>query len=371
MRLIHFSDTHLGFAESSKVDPSTGVNTREQDVYRSFNAVVDAAIKIKPDIVIHAGDLFHSARPSNRAIVTALVGFQRLTVAGIPLILVAGNHSMPRLAASGPIFDAFRVLSGVYSAHGCKYEVFLIGDAAIHCLPHMPTDQGLQTAIESVRPRKDKKFNILVMHAAVRGTDDSSPATLAGLGEFDYVALGHYHRHIQVNSRAWYSGSTERLHVNEAGYPKGFLEVDLARGKQKFHPLAPRDIAVLPVLKCHNKAATDIISHLRKMLSGQELPSESIVVVRLEGIDPVTWIELQQERRSLECELLSTAFEVRWEKSFSERKLGRGIDQAIGSLAAEFAAFMRNTKVEGLNRKRLENLGERLITQAQEAEVLS
>src|SRR3972149_65236 len=132
MRLIHFSDTHLGFAESSKVDPATGVNNREQDAYAAFNSVISAAITRRPDFVVHAGDLFPSPRPSNRAIGTALVGFQRLSEAGIPVVLIAGNHSVPRVAATGSLFEAMRVLPGVRSAHRERYEAFEIGEAAFH-----------------------------------------------------------------------------------------------------------------------------------------------------------------------------------------------------------------------------------------------
>src|SRR2546426_7410977 len=129
MRLIHFSDTHLGFSESSKVDPATGINIREQDTYNAFNTVNAEAIRRKPDVVVHAGDLFHSPRPSNRAIVVALVGFQRLTEAKIPVVLIAGNHSVPRVAATGSIFEAMSVLPGVRSAHRERYEAFEIGEA--------------------------------------------------------------------------------------------------------------------------------------------------------------------------------------------------------------------------------------------------
>ena len=49
MRLIHFSDTHLGFAESSKVDPRTLVNVREQDAYAAFNAIIEQAVARRPE----------------------------------------------------------------------------------------------------------------------------------------------------------------------------------------------------------------------------------------------------------------------------------------------------------------------------------
>jgi exonuclease SbcD len=91
MRLIHFSDTHLGFSESSKVDSLTGVNQREQDTYIAFNTVIQEILQHQPDLVIQAGDVFHTPRPPNRAIVAALVGFQRLVEATIPIVLIAGK----------------------------------------------------------------------------------------------------------------------------------------------------------------------------------------------------------------------------------------------------------------------------------------
>jgi exonuclease SbcD len=129
---IHFSDTHLGFAESYKVNPTTRINQREQDTYTAFNIVIDKIIEKKPDVAIHAGDLFHTPHPPNRAIVTAFVGFQRLATAGIPVVLIAGNHSVPRVATAGSLFDAFRIFPGIQSAHNGRYEVFEIGDMAVH-----------------------------------------------------------------------------------------------------------------------------------------------------------------------------------------------------------------------------------------------
>jgi DNA repair exonuclease SbcCD nuclease subunit len=382
MRLLHFSDTHLGFAESGRVDPETGVNVREQDVYAAFAAVIDAALASKPDLVIHAGDVFHSARPSNRAIVTALLGFQRLSSAGIPVVVVAGNHSVPRVAASGSIFDAWRVLPGIFSAHSGRYEVFEIGDAAVHCVPHVPTEDAFREALDAVRPREGKRFNVLVMHAGVQEADGRfslsefnavtlPSGTIHHVGDFDYVALGHYHRHLEVAPRVCYSGSTERLHASEAGYAKGFVEVDLAARKTVFRRLSPREIAVLPALPCRGRTLPEILEALRKDLSGCTALAGAIVVVRLEEIDPVTWIEVQKERRALEREHLAGAFEVRWERTFAETQRGGPGGGAIGSLAIEFAAFMRSAGVEGLDRERLRKLGERLIVQAQEAEVRS
>lgn len=378
MRLIHFSDTHLGFTESSKVDRETGVNFREQDTYKAFNAVIEQAIKLKPDLVIHAGDLFHSSRPSNRAIVTALVGFQQLSAAGIPVVLIAGNHSVPRVAATGSIFEVMRVFPKVWSAHRERYEVFKIGDAAVHCIPHMSTEASLGSALAAVRMDREKRFNVVVMHGAVRGTGERyslgefneiavGKATLGHLDKFDYVALGHYHKCLQVVPNAWYSGSPERFHQNEAGYKKGFLEVDLTSHKVTFHPLAAREIAVLPPIACPERSLQEIHNAVEMSLRKAAPITEKIVIVRLEQVDPTTWIELQRERRGIERQYAAEAFEVRWDHTSTESKVGKQLT-TIGSLAMEFAAFMKTAKIEGLNRDRLRRLGERLIAEASEVE---
>ncbi len=72
MRLIHFSDTHLGYGAFSKLDVSEGINQREADFYSAFQQAINRMIELKPDFVVHSGDLFDTVRPQNRAIDFAL-----------------------------------------------------------------------------------------------------------------------------------------------------------------------------------------------------------------------------------------------------------------------------------------------------------
>jgi hypothetical protein len=95
---------------------------------------------------------------------------------------------------------------------------------------------------------------------------------------------------------------------------------------------------------------------------------DKIVVVRLDEVDPATWIEIQRQWRALERDHASDAFELRWDRTFAETKGSKAVSGTIGSLATEFAAFIKTAKVEGLDRGRLRRLGERLIADAVEAE---
>ncbi len=111
MKLAHLADLHLGFRQYHRQTPA-GINQREADVAHAFRAAIDGVIAARPDAVVVAGDLFHSVRPTNAAIVFAFRQFQRLREAlpDAPVILIAGNHDTPRSAETGSILRLFEEL---------------------------------------------------------------------------------------------------------------------------------------------------------------------------------------------------------------------------------------------------------------------
>jgi DNA repair exonuclease SbcCD nuclease subunit len=64
MKIIHFSDTHLGISIEN--------TSRENDFYDNFKKVIDDIIFFRPDFVIHSGDLFHYSKPGNKALSVAI-----------------------------------------------------------------------------------------------------------------------------------------------------------------------------------------------------------------------------------------------------------------------------------------------------------
>ena len=106
MKIIHFSDTHLGYNDLDVINEEN-INQREADFYDAFSQVIKQIIEIKPDYIIHTGDLFHRSSPSNRAITFAIQQFNIINELNIPFILIAGNHSTPRTNLSSPILKIF------------------------------------------------------------------------------------------------------------------------------------------------------------------------------------------------------------------------------------------------------------------------
>jgi exonuclease SbcD len=83
MHLIHIADTHLGLAAFNRLDPESGMNLREKQVYDNFLSAIDAIIREKPDVLVHAGDLFDTIKPKSRAYTTVLEALDRLHAADI------------------------------------------------------------------------------------------------------------------------------------------------------------------------------------------------------------------------------------------------------------------------------------------------
>ena len=68
MNLIHIADNHLGRAAFNLLDPESGMNLREKQVYDNFLLTTDSIIQQKPDVLVHVGDLFDVVKPKTRAL---------------------------------------------------------------------------------------------------------------------------------------------------------------------------------------------------------------------------------------------------------------------------------------------------------------
>ncbi|MGQ0535688.1 MAG: metallophosphoesterase family protein, partial [Methanobacteriota archaeon] len=121
MKILHLADTHVGYAAYARLD-ADGLNQREQDVFRSFRAAVDVALSMRPDAVVHAGDLFDAVRPTNRALSFVVEEVQRLSRAGIPFVVIAGNHDTPRLRETGSPLRLLEFLDGVHPIYKGRAE---------------------------------------------------------------------------------------------------------------------------------------------------------------------------------------------------------------------------------------------------------
>ncbi|MBW3625734.1 MAG: exonuclease SbcCD subunit D [Armatimonadetes bacterium] len=273
MRLIHFADVHLGYRAYHRLTPS-GINQREQDVQDSFNRALYDIARLKPDLVLMAGDLFHSVRPSNLVLqrtFKALMRFRQECDA--PVVMIAGNHESPRSAEAGCILRLFENVPGVVVRDG-RYEAVRLPElnAAIFCLPHRSLGELSNLQIE---PDPDSRTNLLMLHGTLEGIGHNMydgltihRSQVLGAG-WDYIACGHYHLHEKLAENAYYCGSLEYTSFNpweEVGKgrpPKGFIEYDTETRQVTFHESKVRALRDLPPIHADGLAAAEIMERIQ------------------------------------------------------------------------------------------------------------
>jgi DNA repair protein SbcD/Mre11 len=294
MRIAHLADTHLGFHQFRVLDPERGINQREADVYASWHRAIEIAIERDVDLVVHAGDLFDSSRPSPRALAEALAGFASLREAEIPTVVIAGNHSTPRFRSAGSVFRILE-LFGVLAAWEGARTMEPVNGIAVAAIPHDPDPERLAATIAEQRPAPGAEYSILVTHAGIGsvrqgygeiGEVEIDPEVVAR-SEFDYIALGHLHAFQAPQINAVYPGSLERLDFKDVGGIKAVLEVNLAAAPGTDGYLTRHPIAARPVLDrsiaCAGLEPADVLGEARASTANQDLTG-AVVRVRLDGI---------------------------------------------------------------------------------------
>jgi DNA repair exonuclease SbcCD nuclease subunit len=275
VRLVHLSDLHLGYRQYQRLTPG-GINQREADVAASFKRAVDKVIERRPEVVVIAGDLFHSVRPTNPAILHAFGQFSRL-MRELPdaiVVIVAGNHDTPRSSETGCILRLFAPL-GVHVVDDAPRRLqFPDRDLSILAVPDIPGNRP------ALVPEPGVRYNLLLLHGEVEGvlppsltaTDRASleiSKEELGADRWTYVALGHYHVYRQITRNAYYSGSLdytsanvwgERAEERAAGLRgKGIIEHDLASGTHTFHSLPPsREFVDLPAVAARGLSVAEV-----------------------------------------------------------------------------------------------------------------
>ena len=260
-----------GFSHG-RVNPETGVNTRLEDFVKTLSLCIDRAIKEPVDLVLFGGDAFPDATPPPYVHEAFASQFRRLADAHIPTVLLVGNHDQHSQGNGGASLSIYRTLVVPGFIVGDSITTHRIstknGDIQIITLPWLnratlltrPETEGLSLAevnqllIDRLQPvleaeirRLDPQLpTILLAHlmadranlGAERllavGKGFTIPASFLIRPELDYVALGHVHRHQNLNKAnnppIVYPGSIERVDFSEEKEDKGYVFLELDKG---------------------------------------------------------------------------------------------------------------------------------------------
>ena len=274
MRILHFSDLHIGVENYGRIDPATGLSTRLGDFLGALDEVVDFALAEPVDLVLLAGDAYKGRDPSQTHQREFARRLYRIASAGIPVFLLIGNHDLPNASSRANAVEIFPTLQVPNVTIGDNLQTYLVetpaGPLQVVAVPWprrgrlITREESRGLTIDQVRAEIESRMTAAI-GARIDELDPNLPAILTGhvtingstvgtersmmLGndhvllasavhrpELEYVALGHIHKHQVLRREAplmAYSGSLQRVDFSEEADEKGFCLVDL-------DPAAPR-----------------------------------------------------------------------------------------------------------------------------------
>src|SRR5919202_670352 len=292
IKILHLSDIHLGSGFShGRLNPVTGLNTRIEDFVNTLAKCIDRAISEPVDVVLFGGDAFPDATPPPYVQQAFASQFRRLVDAQIPTVLLVGNHDQHSQGQGGASLCIYRTLGVPGFIVGDSIDTHRIetgnGPVQVITLPWLtrstlltrPETEGL--ALAEVNELLTQRLDP-VLEAEIRRLDPEVPTVLlahlmadrAKLGAerflavgkgftipismltrpcFDYVALGHVHRHQNLNPSnqppVIYPGSIERVDFSEEKEDKGYVLVELEQGRAQWElcPLPVRHFRTIEV----------------------------------------------------------------------------------------------------------------------------
>ncbi len=274
--ILHFADAHIDMANYGRHDPQSGLPVRVLDFLKSLDTIIDTAIDEKVDLVLFAGDAYKDRSPAPTFQREWGRRIMRLSRAGIPTLLLVGNHDLsPALGRAHALetFDTLevphiRVLEkpaffGPDDLEGLPLQVIALPwisrSGLMAHLDLSASDAGenlrrhgnpLTELVDGWLERADPSLPVvLTAHASVQGATYGGERTvmlgsdLVLSGSFvrdprlDYVALGHIHKPQDLNENAHppviYPGSIERVDFGEWKDDKFFVIAHVQRGETR------------------------------------------------------------------------------------------------------------------------------------------
>jgi exonuclease SbcD len=271
--ILHFADAHIDIANYGRHDPQTGLPLRVMDFLKSLDTIINTAIDEKVDLVLFAGDAYKDRSPAPTFQREWGRRIMRLSQAGIPTLLLVGNHDLSPSLGRAHALETFDTLQ-VPHVRVIERPVFLRPDdleglpLQVIALPWI-SRSGLMAhldlpASDPARIYEELELRIkelidgwlaqadpslpviLAAHASVQGAVYGGERTVmlgsdlvlsGGLvrdSRLDYVALGHIHKSQNLNENAHppvvYPGSIERVDFGEAKDKKFFVIAHVERG---------------------------------------------------------------------------------------------------------------------------------------------
>jgi DNA repair exonuclease SbcCD nuclease subunit len=369
MRVAAIGDAHLGRSYYPFTTPQ-GINQREWDFERSFEAAVELALAQEPELIVWLGDVFDHPRPTYRSFRLAQRALARIRDHGLRAVVISGNHDTPRLPGTGSPYSALAdSFPEMHFAHRLTYERFELPGLVVHAVPQMLTvDATLDALAEADRSRSLDRANLLLTHPRItqvqpRYADINEIEVDAGLLRSDFVLLGHYHFHTRVAEGIWYAGSTDTFSfADDPDKAKGILVLDTDSGTCRHVPLTgQRPLVTLESVFALGLSPAELQAQV--LGRAEKVPAGAVARLYLEGVDPEGYRLLDVEAvRDAARAGLFLKLEPQFASVTSDAELPE-----LDAMGARWESYVETQDLTGLDRERIRQLGLHYLDRAVES----
>ncbi len=402
IKILHFADAHIDIIASGPYDPATGLFLRVTDFLKSLDAIVDTAVAEKVDLVIFAGDAYKDRSPAPTYQREWGKRIMRLSRAGIPTILLTGNHDISPSQLRAHAIQEFSTLDvphvyvvdrprflGPKDLENLSVQVLAIPWVTPSAVKNAAPEAGdanaeldviienaVSVIIQQALEKRDETLPfILAAHASIRGAligeerkiklgrDVQLSQGLVKDPRFDYVALGHIHRFQDLNAGSHppviYAGSIERVDFGEVDDEKGFVVAEVSRGETRYrwHRLNTRPYRDFTVtLNTDDRAMEKILAALP--------PAEDLAgaIVRVTIHYPDEISETIDDAEIRERTRLAMDTKINRQPSYSLRaRLGESAETQSLTSEELLKLYWQQSHMDEAEAAALQALGERII----------
>ena len=369
IRIMHLADIHIGMENYGRLDPATGLNGRVMDFLRRLTEAVDFALENEVDLVLFAGDAYKTRDPNSTYRREFSRRIKRLADAGIPVVLLVGNHDLPSQDKRASSIDIFHTLDVPNVTVGNRDLLHLITTRRGEPIQVATVPYPVRQRLLSRDEHKDKtiaELDLFVqqlvaenIQALAEQVDSSIPAVLVGhfsvsdakygsertvmLGRdvvvlksvlavpaWDYVALGHIHRHQELNRGQHppivYAGSLERIDFGEEKEAKGFIIADVRRGhtEWEFHRVQARRFVTI---RDDVREQADPLAALLDTIAGHETAEAIVRVIVQAELEQEGLLSDREIRRALDDAYYIASISKEMERAYRQRLGGESPEE--------------------------------------------
>lgn len=306
MKILHLADLHIDAGFS---DRNLYLAQRVYEIKLSMLSEILEFVKREAvDLIVIAGDLYNGQNPPKSMLYRVDRWFCDLLEMGVYVIYVNGNHDYWVDRSSFLHASNYETFFCVCEANYVRRRFRIRGEDVVFHAYGYDDPNPYEKVITHFQPKSDGYTHIGILHGVVEGmfTKEKAPyypvyKTQLEYLDYDYFALGHIHRSLDVTDKCSYSGGFyPRYYGDYASYGGVLVEIKSGQTYTKRVEFTNQHVLDLSLqigsedeISSYDKLLNHLI-HNKELLNYQN--GDDFLNVKIQGFVSFDWDKSYEDR---------------------------------------------------------------------------